>query len=425
VDAEHVPVARLGQADRHPHRLRLAAVRVRLALVLLGCCALAASAISAQAAESLGATPRLTKALRSPYLSLGRTAALAVSLQTGQVLYAHNESLPVLPASNEKVPVSWAALVRLGPGFRFHTDVVGSGALHGSTWDGNLVLRGHGDPTLATADLDRLAARVRAVGIRTVSGRVLGDESFFDRRRGVSGWKRGYVGLETPPLSALIVERAKGWPALSPPLLAARAFTQALARQGVRVAGGPGLGRAPANTTPIAVDRSVRLRTIVHRMNRDSDNFYAEMLLKQLGTLTGAVGTSARGGKVVEEAMAAAGIPVAGVRIVDGSGLSRLDRLTAVALVGVLRAGFTDPRIARVFVDSLAVAAGNGTLQNRLWNLRGVVKGKTGTTSRACTLSGYVGSSTAFAVLQNGDPVASWAARAAQDRFVTLLANAG
>jgi PBP4 family serine-type D-alanyl-D-alanine carboxypeptidase len=160
-------------------------------------------------------------------------------------------------------------------------------------------------------------------------------------------------------------------------------------------------------------------------MDRDSDNFYAEMLLKQLGTLDGRVGTSARGGEIVINTMEEAGIPVEGVRIVDGSGLSRLDRLTAAALVGVLRAGFTDPRIGRAFVDSLAVAARNGTLQNRLWNLRGVVKGKTGTTNLACTLSGYVGSSTVFAVLQNGEPVASWAARAAQDRFVTVLAAAG
>ena len=64
-------------------------------------------------------------------------------------------------------------------------------------------------------------------------------------------------------------------------------------------------------------------------MNRDSDNFTAEMLLKHLGTLDGRVGTSARGARVVVEEMAAAQIPVAGVRIVDGSGLSSLDRMTA------------------------------------------------------------------------------------------------
>ncbi len=399
--------------------MKLRSVHVLLVLAVL------VGGPAAHAATTASGKPKLTKALRSPYLSLGRTAALAVSLQTGQVLYAHNEALPVLPASNEKVPVSWAALVRLGSSFRFHTEVIGAGALRGSTWDGNLVLKGYGDPTLQRKDLDQLAARVRSVGIRRVSGRVLGDESFFDGRRGAPGWKRYFVGMETPPLSALIVDRAKGWPALSPPLLAARAFTEALARRGVVVAGRPGLGRAPAAATPIAADHSVRLRVVISRLNRDSDNFYAEMVLKQLGTLEGRVGTSARGGKVVLQTMSAAGIPTAGVRIVDGSGLSRFDRLTAAALVGVLRAGFTDPRIAGVFVDSLAVAARDGTLHNRLWNLRGVVKGKTGTTSLACTLSGYVGSSTVFAVMQNGDPVASWAARAAQDRFVTLLARSG
>lgn len=400
-------------------------MRPRLALALLACCTVAASPLAAQAAEPKGATPRLTKALRSPFISPGRTAALAVSLHTGHVLFAQNEMLPVLPASNEKVPVSWAALVRLGPGFRFRTEVIGTGALRGSTWDGNLVLKGYGDPTLRSADLERLAARIRAVGIRTVTGRVLGDESFFDERRGAPGWKRGWLGLETPPLSALVVDRAKGWPRLSPPLLAARAFTAALVRQGVAVSGRPGLGVAPEGLEPVAVDHSVRLRVLIQRLNRDSDNFTAEMVLKQLGTLDGRPGSSARGGRIVLETMEDAGIPVQGVRIVDGSGLSSLDRLTAAALVGVLRAGFTDPRIGRWFVRSMAVAASDGTLHNRLWNLRGVVKGKTGTTNLASTLSGYVGSSTVFAVLQNGDPVASWAARAAQDRFVTLLAAAG
>lgn len=399
-------------------------MRARLALALAVCCATVLP-LAAQAATPLGTTPRLTKALRSPYLASGRTAALAVSLQTGHVLFAQNENLPVLPASNEKVPVSWAALVRLGPEFRFHTEVVGTGALHGSTWNGDLVLKGYGDPTLRTADLERLAARIRAAGITRVAGRVLGDESFYDRRRTAPGWKRGFLGLETPPLSALVVDRAKGWPALSPPLLAARALTAALARQGVAVAGSPGLGVAPENLDPIAVDHSVRLRVLVNRLNRDSDNFSAEMVLKQLGTLDGRAGSTAGGGRIVRETMAEAGIPVDGVRIIDGSGLSRHDRLTAAALVGVLRAAFTDPRIGRSFVGSMAVPARPGTLQDRLWSLRNIVKGKTGTTNLASALSGYVGSSTVFAVLQNGEPVAYRAARAAQDRFVTLLASAG
>jgi hypothetical protein len=193
----------------------------------------------------VGIEPTLTKALAAPSLSLGHTAALALDLSTDTVVFAHNASLPVAPASNEKVPVSWAALTRLGIGYRFHTEVYGVGTRSGPTWNGDLVLKGFGDPTLSTPDMNRLAATISGRGIRAVSGRVLGDESFYDLKRGAAGWKRYFVGVETPPLSALVVDRAQGWPALSPPLLAARAFRDALARRGISVGGRPGLGLAP------------------------------------------------------------------------------------------------------------------------------------------------------------------------------------
>ena len=385
--------------------------------------ALATAVATATAAGPAAIEPKLTRALASPSLSLRRTSALAVDVSTGGVVFAHNASLPVAPASNEKIPVSWAALTRLGPGYRFHTEVYGVGGRNGARWDGDLVLKGFGDPTFSTSDLDRLAATIRARGIRSVSGRILGDESFYDSKRGVAGWKPYFVGGEAPPLSALVVDRALGWPTLSPPLLAARALREVLVRHGVSVGGRPGLGVAPAEAVSLASDVSEPLARIVQRMNRESDNFYAEMLLKQLLAATGKVGTSAGGGGLVVAAMRDAGIPVGGVRIVDGSGLSSLDRLTAEALVGVLRAGASDPAIRAAFLDSLAVAGLNGTLSSRLPALRGKVKGKTGTTDLACTLSGLIGGSVAFAVLENGSPVSSWAARAAQDRFVTILAS--
>ena len=158
-------------------------------------------------------------------------------------------------------------------------------------------------------------------------------------------------------------------------------------------------------------------------MNHESDNFYAEMLLKQLRAATGKVGTSAGGGKLVLETMRDAGIPTDGVRIVDGSGLSSLDRLTAEALVGVVRAGRDRPRSPGCLRRLAGRGGRSGTLSGRLPALRGRVKGKTGTTNLACTLSGLIGGTVAFAVLENGSPVSSWAARAAQDRFVTILAS--
>ena len=395
-------------------------MRLRLALSLA---AIAATAVSSPLAASNDLATRLSKTLHSPALSLARTSAIAVDASTGTVLFSYNETRPVHPASNEKLPVSWAALTRLGPGFRFTTEVLAVGERAGPVLDGDVYVRGTGDPTLASSDVAALAASLRASGIRRVTGRIRGDESAFDTRRGGVGWKAYFVGGESPPLSALVVDRARGWPALSPPLLAARALRDALVARGVEVDGRPGLGRAPADAALLAVDRSAPLSAIVRSMNRDSDNFTAEMLLKYLGTLDGQVGTSARGARTVLAEMEAARIPVAGVRLVDGSGLSSLDRMTAQTLAAVIRAGLENPRIRGAFVGSLAVAGRSGTLRSRLPGLAGGVRGLTGTTDLACSLSGLVGTSVVFAVLQNGSPVAYWSARTAQDRFVTALAG--
>ena len=239
----------------------------------------------------------------------------------------------------------------------------------------------------------------------------------------MAGWKTYFVGIESPPLSALVVDRARGWPKYSPPLLAARALWSALEKRGVAVEGGAGLGQTPDGAVVFATDRSTGLSHIARTMNRYSDNFTAEMVLKHLGTLDGRVGTSARGAAAVVAEMQAVHIPLRGVRLADGSGLSSLDRVTAEALVGVIRAGLANPRIRGAFLASFAVAGHNGTLRTRLGGLDVVVRGKTGTTNLACTLSGLVNDSIAFAVLQNGSPVAFWPARVAQDKFVTVLAR--
>lgn len=395
-------------------------MRARAVLIaVLAVCALplAATASTASLRTDLAAS------LRGQWLSPGRTAAYAIDLRTGRVLFAHNASSPFVPASNAKLPLAYAALARLGASFRFTTEALGAGDRAGRFWRGDVVLRGHGDPTLAAADLDALAATVRAQGITRITGWIRADESVFDTRRGGPGWKRGWVGIESPPLSALAVDRAFGWPAKSPPLLAAAAFRRALQRHGVSVANGVRLGRTPAEVLTLATDRSVPLADIVREMDSDSDNYTAELLLKALGASTGAVGSTASGARVVMEELTAAGVDTSRVLIADGSGLSSLDRLTTTALVEVIAAALRNPKVRGPFLASLAIAGRSGTLRHRLPTLHRRVRGKTGTTSIACSLSGVVGGTIAFAVIQNGSPVASWAARAAQDRFVTLLAG--
>ncbi len=394
------------------------------ARVLLAALAAAAVALPLSASASTSSLgTELAASLRGQWLSPGRTAAYAVDLDTGAVLFAHNASAPFVPASNAKLPVAFAALKRLGPSYRFQTDVAVTGIRAGGTWRGDLVLRGHGDPTLSSSDLDGLAGAVRAEGITRVTGWILVDESFFDTRRGGPGWKRGWVGIESPPLSALAVDRALGWPSAPPAVLAGKAFRRALQSHGVSVANGVKAGRAATGAAAMAVDRSPPLARIVRDMDRDSDNYTAELVLKALGASTGVVGTTAAGARIVREELHTAGVDVRGTRIADGSGLSSLDRMTTTTLVEVIQAALRDATVRQPFLASLAVAGRSGTLADRMPTLRWRVRGKTGTTNIACALSGVVGDSTAFSVIQNGSPVASWAAREAQDRFVAVLSR--
>jgi serine-type D-Ala-D-Ala carboxypeptidase/endopeptidase (penicillin-binding protein 4) len=372
---------------------------------------------------------RLERALVVPHVSQARTGALAFDLQTGETLFTEHDGLPLAPASNEKLAVAYAALVTLGEDFRIETDVLGRGVQDGATWRGNLLLVGHGDPTLSAASLLALARQVRAFGIRHVTGSVFGDESYFDARRTGVGWKSWFYVNECPPLSALTVDRGRyfgrtsGEPALSAALL----FRNALRKVGVSV-GGAGLGKGRETDSVLASVESPPLAQIIAWMGRVSDNFTAEMLLKQIGAQggqVGQVGTSSDGAAVVRSTLANAGVPLAGVRLVDGSGLSSLDRLTARALACILRAAWADPAVRPYFTAALPIAGISGTLHDRMRRApaRGNVQAKTGTTSLASALSGYVRKRYVFSVLQNGSPVSSYWARRAQDRFATLLAS--
>ena len=399
-------------------------VRVAAALSVL-----VASLVAAGSTPAHGGAPdlagELERALAAPGIAPELTAALAVDLETGRVVYEQHAEAALLPASAEKLAVSFAALRALGPRFRFQTALLGSGEQVARQWRGDLYLVGYGDPTLALPDLDLLARRLAARGIRRVTGRLLGDERHFDAKRAAPGWKPTFLGRESRPLSALSVAGASQPGPNGSAAAAARAMTVALARHGIRVAGGSSTGRAPDDAAHLARDVSEPLSAIARRMNTDSDNFVAEMVLKELGATVTGRGSTAAGARVVRRALADADVPVAGVRIADGSGLSAHDRLTAAALVAILEAGSEDPAVERVFVGSLAVAGRSGTLERRLERrpTRNRVRAKTGTTRRASALAGFVGTRYAFAILQNGRPVPYWGARAAQDRFVTILAR--
>jgi D-alanyl-D-alanine carboxypeptidase/D-alanyl-D-alanine-endopeptidase (penicillin-binding protein 4) len=401
----------------------MAEVRKGLASVFLAVMILAPPAGAAR----LPLTTRLANALAVPGLSAAASGAIAVDLATGQTLFARNPDTPLAPASNEKLTVTFTALQELGATYHFRTEVLGRGHQDGAVWRGDVYLKGFGDPTLMSLGLEHLAAQLRIAGIARIDGRVLGDESWFDSERTAPGWKAAFFVNECPPLSALAVDRDvyQHHVALEPALAAAGRFRQLLRKHGIP-AGAAGVGRAPDDAYGLAQIESDPLPDVLATMDRESDNFIAEELLKAIGAEAGDGGTTAAGAAVVRRDLTAAGIPLAGVRIVDGSGLSLADRLTARTIAMLLVFAWRDPDLQQPLWLALPVAGVSGTLEDRMRRApaRGAVRAKTGTTSRASALSGYVRDRYVFAVLQNGLPVAASSARKAQDRFASALASA-
>ena len=222
----------------------------------------------------------------------------------------------------------------------------------GATWHGNVYLKGFGDPTLTSLDLQRLAAQLKTAGIERIDGRVVGDESWFDTRRTAPGWKSSFFLFESPPLSALVVDHGvyDNHLSLQPALAAAGRFKQLLKARGITA--GPGERRPrPGDVYALAQVESAALPKVLQEMDRDSDNFTAELMLKQLGAEVGGAGTTGAGAAVVLRDLAAAGVPLTGVRMADGSGLSLDDRLTARALASMLVAVWNDADLRPVVLS--------------------------------------------------------------------------
>jgi D-alanyl-D-alanine carboxypeptidase/D-alanyl-D-alanine-endopeptidase (penicillin-binding protein 4) len=381
----------------------------------------------AQAGSRAGFQQQLAQALRARHVSPAQTGAVVLDLRTGQTLFAEHSRLALRPASNQKLATTYAALTALGPSFRIETDVLGDGTQSGTTWRGNLVLKGYGDPSLSTAQIRSLASQVAAIGIRHVIGRIIGDESWFDTRRTGVGWKAQFYLHESPALSALIVNR--GWTGRyetgRPALMAAQLLRSELRRAGVTISGGATVGVTPTNAVSLADVESPPVSALVRHMDVYSDNFYAEMLMKEVGAVQGSGGSAAAGLTVTRRLLAAAGVPLGGVRMVDGSGLSLVDRWTPSGLAGLLRTMWLDPDLQPYVVPALPIAGETGTLEHRMRKgpAHGLVRAKTGTTDNSSALSGFVGDRYVFSILENGRPVRTLNAQHSQDRFSQVLAR--
>jgi D-alanyl-D-alanine carboxypeptidase len=416
---------------------------VRLLLLATFFAVLASGALLRPAPAAAGVAEAIAAALESNGVAGPATGVYVWDLDAARRVYSRNASTELAPGSNMKLVTSAAALMGWGITHRFVTELYAPDVpVAGGVLYGDLYLRGLGDPSLstrayqrsefdlATASFETFARALRREGVRVVRGGVFGDASWFDKMRTVPTWKPG-LQLECGPLSALSGNQGlvNGNRVKAPATWAARLLTEALADAGVKVKHKPASGKVPGTTRLVKRQYSATLAGIMKRMNKESDNYFAEVLLKGLGRDFYGDGSTAAGVKASREALRAHGIGSDAYVVLDGSGLSYGNRLTAHDIVRLLGA-MSRRDDFDAFYDSLAIAGEDGTLEDRMRGTAasGNAHAKTGTLNISVCLSGYVESANehrvAFSILMNGWPLDWTRATKAQDAIVVALAKA-
>lgn len=325
--------------------------------------------------------------------------------------------------------------------------------------------------------------KLKAAGVKTIDGDIVADDSAFDRQFFPQGWLEHYrYDSYSAPVSALsfngnlveVIVGSNGCVAFNPPSCTLRAVTNftsgpldiSTGRSAgvVNIGGGiPGdtqrcqitvdnppffavgclanlLHRRGINCTgkirlikevgePAEVNRlhlyaahkSERMADIIYELNHESDNLFAEHLFRALGVSKSGKGTAKSGMAACSDFMRQHDINTAGLKMVDGCGLSRLNRIAPSQLVGVLEAMQRSP-YKKIYKDSLP-PSGRGTLRGRLGGIK--VRAKTGTLANDTSLTGYVvtaaGQEVVFSIMYN-NVYGVWTGVDAQNKIVETLA---
>jgi D-alanyl-D-alanine carboxypeptidase/D-alanyl-D-alanine-endopeptidase (penicillin-binding protein 4) len=436
-----------------------------------------------------------------------RVGIQVVAVDSGSSVFARDADKALVPASTMKVLTAAAALRALGPAYRFTTDLYADGPVdQAGVLQGNLYVKGHGDPTLVVEKLWKLVYDLRLEGITRIQGDVIFDESYFDAEYPMPGWnkkrdleigpsyfattsalalnfntvalvvgpgtavgKPARVQLETPASGYVTIDNQlvtvaagasrkvelereveagrmtftlKGrvpadaqadryYRTVADPtahFMAAWADLEGV--HDIAVTGKHRRGAVPSTATLLVQHRSVPLTAVLMDMNKYSNNFMAEQVLKAIGAETADGPGSTRAGlDYVATYLAGLGLPAASYSLVNGSGLSRDGTLTPSVLTAVMVDMARDEKVGHEFRTTLSIAGWDGTLWRRFTEDPARVRGKTGTIDGVHCLTGYVigadGQLYAFSFLMNDLRGGTSQAKRLHDRFLRRMFNAG
>ena len=391
----------------------------------------------AETPSAAGVAGALAPAAADP--DLGRLGARITDAITGKELWQVADDLPLVPASTNKVLTAAAALLTLDRQARISTRVVAGG----QNPQGPVVLVGAGDPTLSAAPPDQatwyrdaprisdLVEQIRRSGVTPTAVQV--DISAFSGPTLAQGWDPADVDNgDIAPIESAMIDAGRIQPSTvnsrrsqTPALDAGRELAKALGLDPAAVK----IAAAPSGARQLAVVQSAPLIERLSQMMNASDNVMAECIAREVAAAINRPRSFAGAADAVTNRLNTAHVDTSGAALMDSSGLSDDDRLTAKTLDGVLQAAAgPDQPALRALLDLLPIAAGSGTLADRFVDAAtnqgpaGWLRAKTGSLTAINALAGVLtdrsGRVLTFAFLSNA---AGSNGRNAMDALATKL----
>ena len=392
--------------------------------------------------STAGMTAALAAAVANP--NLGNLTGRISDATTGTQIWEQRAGMPMQPASTNKILTAAAALLTLDRNARVTTTVQ---AADQTRMPGVVVLVGGGDPVLSAAPpredtwyrgaarISDLADQVRKSGIKPTAVQV--DNSLYTGPDMAPGWDPADIaGGDISPIQSVMLDAGRIQPTTlesrrspTPALDAGRALAAALGVDPAKVTMAPG----PADGRQLASVQSAPLIERVRQMMVASDNVMAETIAREVAQATGRPLSFAGGVDATLAKLATINIDLAGASLVDSSGLSVSNLLTANTLDEIINAAAgPDHPVLRPMLDMLPVAGGSGTLSDRFLGVdhekssAGWLRAKTGSLTKTNTLAGIVtdvnGRVLSFAFISNN---AGMEGRTRLDALVSILRTCG
>lgn len=367
----------------------------------------------------------------SPVVSDKVTVSVkVVHADFNRVLYELNPEVQMIPASITKLITSACAFVKLGQGYDFKTVIYTDDSnISDGVVNGNLYLKGFGDPDLNSSDIQYLSGLIIKNNIKEITGNIVADESYFDNDYyTLSKYYKGDTGPSYwPYINALALDKNNS--KYNPALSAAELLSSSLTSLGIIVSGTSITGVTPKGSKEIArITHSIY--DVLSYMTKESDNHSAITVFKLLGAhVKSNPGSLTKGQEVIESFLDGIGIDRYSYEILEGSGLTRYNKVSAEVYMKLLKYMYDDRVMFDYFLNSLSVAGKDGTLRKRMkeTEAEGNVFAKTGTLNSVSALAGYVidrdSEILIFYVVMNGFQSNPTSIRDVQDGICITLAG--